>query len=222
MSIASDIGPPKTPRSAATEFHNDVIRDVCEITTAHAAIDPFTAHIFASILLIGLIEARSLGKSLGAAIGLGRADLGQLVKSWAPGASRFISWEIEPGEIFLGEEEEQIYELLSRHTRDGRNESRWFVAMVARRAMSSRHLWQDLGLSDRSELTRLMKERFPALAARNVDNMKWKKFFFRCLCEMEGFTLCAAPSCQECGDFGACFDDEAGESLLARFGGVKQ
>ena len=82
--------------------------------------------------------------------------------------------------------------------------------------MSGDHLWQDLGLLDRGELNRLMRERFPTLAARNVANMKWKKFFYRMLCELEGFTLCTAPSCRECCDFDDCFGAETGESALAR------
>ena len=86
-------------------------------------------------------------------------------------------------------------------------ETGWLVSMLARRCMSPNHLWQDLGLSSRGDLNRLMRERFPALAARNTQNMKWKKFFYRCLCEMEGFSLCAAPSCAECSDYTACFGD---------------
>jgi nitrogen fixation protein NifQ len=46
--------------------------------------------------------------------------------------------------------------------------------------------------------------------------MKWKKFFYRSLCELEGFVLCASPSCRECSDFHDCFGDESGESALAR------
>jgi nitrogen fixation protein NifQ len=82
--------------------------------------------------------------------------------------------------------------------------------------MEPRHLWQDLGLFERNELTRLMKERFSALAAANLHNMKWKKFFYRQLCASEGFSLCAAPTCRECGDFENCFGEEDGVSLLAR------
>jgi nitrogen fixation protein NifQ len=44
--------------------------------------------------------------------------------------------------------------------------------------------------------------------------MKWKKFFYRCLCEMEGFSLCAAPSCAECSDYAACFGEETGVGRL--------
>ena len=58
------------------------------------------------------------------------------------------------------------------------------------------HLWQDLGLPARGELTALMRRNFPTLAARNVKDMKWKRFLYKQLCEAEGIYTCRAPSCQ--------------------------
>jgi nitrogen fixation protein NifQ len=88
--------------------------------------------------------------------------------------------------------------------------------LVARRAMRADHLWQDLGLADRSELNRMLARHFPALHAGNTGNMRWKKYFYRRLCEAEGFVLCTAPSCAVCTDFASCFGAEDGESRLAR------
>ncbi len=77
------------------------------------------------------------------------------------------------------------------------------------------HLWQDLGLFDRGELNRLLARHFPALHAGNTANMRWKKYFYRKLCEAEGFALCTAPSCTVCADFASCFGAEDGESRMA-------
>lgn len=184
--------------------------------TASALADPFSAHVFACALAVGLSEARDNLDPLSFSLGLDRPALASLTEQWAPAARRFFSLETEPLEIVLDEEESQIFELLNRFKRDQAPVCSWMTSIVARRAMSPRHLWQDLGLIDRGELTRLMGEWFPALGAANVDNMKWKKFFYRKLCEMEGFSLCAAPTCRECGDFDSCFGAEDGASLLAR------
>jgi nitrogen fixation protein NifQ len=46
--------------------------------------------------------------------------------------------------------------------------------------------------------------------------MKWKKFFYRLICQDEDSRMCLAPSCSECCDFEGCFGDESGESILAR------
>jgi nitrogen fixation protein NifQ len=61
-----------------------------------------------------------------------------------------------------------------------------------------------------------MQRHFALLAGRNTQDMKWKKFFYRMICREDGFSMCVAPSCSECGDFDGCFGDESGESLLAR------
>ena len=82
--------------------------------------------------------------------------------------------------------------------------------------MRDDHLWQDLGLFSRAELGRLLARHFPALHAGNVNNMRWKKYFYRRICDLEGFSLCAAPHCSVCKDFASCFGDEDGMSRLAQ------
>ncbi|QGM99394.1 nitrogen fixation protein NifQ [Methylocystis parvus] len=184
--------------------------------TPRALAAPFTAHILACMLTISIVEAHESGEPLSASLGLDRRALDFLTAQWAPGARRFIDLDGEPERLSLDEEETQVLDLLTRFKSDSAPLSAWIASIVARRAMSPRHLWQDLGLIERAELTRLMSEWFPALAAANVDNMKWKKFFYRQLCELEGFSLCAAPTCRECGDFDNCFGEEDGASALAR------
>ena len=80
--------------------------------------------------------------------------------------------------------------------------------ILAAGCMASDHLWQDLGLWHRAELTALMRRNFPPLAARNVKDMKWKKFLYKQLCESEGIYLCRAPSCEVCVDYAVCFGPE--------------
>jgi nitrogen fixation protein NifQ len=184
--------------------------------TLSARADPFTGHVLACVLAIGLGEVIERGDKLSDAIGLGRADLDLLTAQWAPAARRFLDLAAEPAVVARDEEEEQLHELLTRFKSDASPLCGWIVSIVARRSMAPTHLWQDLGLFERPELTRLMTEWFPALAAANTNNMKWKKFFYRQLCELEGFSLCAAPTCRECDDFDNCFGEEGGASALAR------
>lgn len=84
----------------------------------------------------------------------------------------------------------------------------WMAHIIAAGCMASDHLWQDLGLWDRTELTALMRRNFPPLAARNVKDMKWKKFLYKQLCEAEGIYACRAPSCEVCVDYTVCFGPE--------------
>jgi nitrogen fixation protein NifQ len=178
--------------------------------------DDFSAHVFACALAVSLAEIAESGASLASVLGLGRSDLARLLALWAPAAAELIDLASEPEQASFDEEEDQLRQLLERFRADADEETSWIIAIVAKRSMSPRHLWQDLGLVHRDELGRLIGERFPKLAERNVNHMKWKKFFYRSLCEMEGFVLCASPTCQECGDFHDCFGDESGASVLAR------
>jgi nitrogen fixation protein NifQ len=184
--------------------------------TSCAEAAPFTAHVFACVIAIGLLDSIENRTCLGRAVGLNRDELAALARDWLPGALVWIDISTLPETSPFDDEEEQLRHLLQSHQADSRPEALWLTSMIARRSMSANHLWQDLGLLDRTELNRLMSERYPGLASRNVSNMKWKKFFYRMLCEMEGFSLCTAPTCHECNDFDACFGEETGDSALAR------
>ncbi|EXI73688.1 MAG TPA: nitrogen fixation protein NifQ [Candidatus Accumulibacter phosphatis] len=81
---------------------------------------------------------------------------------------------------------------------------------IATAAMGANHLWQDMGLPGRKALSDLLCENFPVLAAKNVGDMKWKKFFYRQLCERAGAPICKAPHCAECCDRALCFGPEEG------------
>lgn len=86
------------------------------------------------------------------------------------------------------------------------------AAVVAAGCLASGHLWRALGLSSRQELRRLLSFAFPALVAQNTADMRWKRFFYRQLCEREGDYLCRAPTCGECSSYEECFVTEAPES----------
>lgn len=87
-------------------------------------------------------------------------------------------------------------------------EAHWFAAIIARRAMETRHLWEDMGLPDRTALGGLIARHFPRLHAANSQNMRWKKFFYRQVCNDRDFALCLSPSCDDCAEKADCFAPE--------------
>lgn len=90
----------------------------------------------------------------------------------------------------------------------------WAIACAS---LGDQHLWQDLGLPSRAELSALIAHWFPRLAERNSHNMKWKKFFYKQLCLREELLICRAPSCGVCADHGLCFGpEEAAPAQLTR------
>lgn len=180
------------------------------------AVDPFDAHVAASLLTIAFAESRAEGTPLAETLGLPDAELASLVMHCFPAAS---SWRALPdagARVERGADEACLLDLLMRCTTGRTLFQEWLAAIMARRAQRPNHLWQDLGLAHRGELSALMRRHFKPLAARNSQDMKWKKFLYRMICADAAYALCTAPSCKECDDFDHCFGDESGESLLAR------
>jgi nitrogen fixation protein NifQ len=111
----------------------------------------------------------------------------------------------------LADRLEEVDELegLMLDDRAGESASEVLMAhIVAVGCAAPDHLWHDLGLWSRDDLTALMRRNFPALAARNVTDMKWKRFLYKQLCEVEGIYSCRAPSCELCTDYHVCFGSE--------------
>ena len=177
--------------------------------------DSFDAHIVASILAISFGEAAAEGRSHSSAIGLPDEQLNDLVAQVFPNAApwRFLA---RGADVERGADEACLLDLLTSCATSRTVFEARLAAMIARRAQRPNHLWQDLGLRNRRDLSELMTRHFRPLAMRNKQDMKWKKFFYRTICADAAYTLCTAPSCGECDDFDHCFGEETGESLLAR------
>jgi nitrogen fixation protein NifQ len=105
-------------------------------------------------------------------------------------------------------ERDELLTLLREHCAGADDSERWVAEIVTAACMGGDHLWQDLGLWSRVDLSRLMTQNFPALAAKNTRDMKWKKFLYKQLCDREGVVVCRSPSCEVCVDYAKCFGGE--------------
>lgn len=182
---------------------------------ADAAIDDdasFDQHVLASILAVAAME----GGEVAARAGLANNDLIRLIEQQFPRATAVVASWCAQAEAPEDEETAMVRDLLLANRSNENEISRWLSAMVARRAMEPNHLWEDLGLRDREELTRLLDRHFYPIACKNTKNMKWKRFFYRSMCEDDGFVMCSTPVCTQCADFHRCYGDESGESRLAQ------
>ena len=181
---------------------------------ADAVIDDdhsFDRHVLASILSVAATERGSVAQQAG----LSAQELASLIGQWFPIAHGITAaWYVPTGQADDDEIAMVRDLLLAQRSVDG-DVGRWLAAMIARRCMEPNHLWEDLGLRERPELTRLLMRHFAPLALRNTKNMKWKRFFYRMLCEDDGFVMCSTPVCTQCNDFELCFGDESGESRMA-------
>jgi nitrogen fixation protein NifQ len=107
------------------------------------------------------------------------------------------------------DEFDDLRALLLAHRSEDNEESRWLACAVATACLGNNHLWQDMGLPNRSVLSELLRRYFTALHDKNTGNMKWKKFFYKQLCEQAEVNMCKAPSCKICTDYVACFGPES-------------
>jgi len=106
------------------------------------------------------------------------------------------------------EKDDLIRYLHARSAYPERAETGWITSMLVAGCLGDDHLWQDLGLWSRQELSSLIVYNFPEVAAANTQDMKWKKFIYKQLCEAEGIYVCRAPSCDVCVDYPRCFGPE--------------
>ncbi len=120
-------------------------------------------------------------------------------KAWGSGPERDLGRAAERSELLA------LFLCDCEHISE---ESVWMAEVLAAGCMGSDHLWQDLGLWSRADLSGMIAHNFPLLKERNDRDMKWKKFFYKQLCKQAGVYTCRAPSCEVCADYAACFGPE--------------
>lgn len=167
------------------------------------------AHVFACAISDRLHEG---GRFLNRRVGLDAEAFLRLLAKYFPHALSLATEVADPLDM---EERADLVHLLLDHRSFGAQEEEWAAGIVAGACARPNHLWEDLGLRNRTELSAMMETFFHPLAATNVRDMKWKKFLYRRMCEAEGVLLCKSPICDACGDFDACFGPEVTAASVA-------
>jgi nitrogen fixation protein NifQ len=105
-------------------------------------------------------------------------------------------------------EKQDLEQYLRRHAVNDNEHLEWMISLVVSACLGSNHLWQDMGLWSRKDLSDMLACCFPQLTVLNSKDMKWKKFLYKQLCEAEGIYVCRSPSCEVCKDYQQCFGSE--------------
>ena len=157
------------------------------------------------LLLASMLASQSMGDgSLPADLGLGEKVFHHILGEYFPG----LALPGTPRQVEAIPEWSDLQKLLLDY-RARAHPSELLIANIVATACAGRnHLWQDLGLLNRDELSQLMWTNFPELARANTGDMKWKKFLYRQFCARDGIYVCPAPSCGVCTDFAKCFGPE--------------
>lgn len=190
----------------------------------HVSYDPLMVHARdprdpVTLTLASAIElARSSSRLPGrGGFGLDLADFSAMLDQYFPGARRaYLTPVLRARLVAAGaarrdtgfDEFEDLLSLLMGHRGDDSREVRWLAHAMTACCMGEDHLWQDMGLPNRQALSDLLARHFPSLHAKNGGGMRWKKFFYKQLCERSGMFVCRSPSCADCAEYSNCFGSE--------------
>ena len=121
---------------------------------------------------------------------------------------RFAPFQVDLWAELLPELFTPLVELL-RDYRSGDDPLNWCVShALASACFGRRHLWQDLGLRGREDVSRLLSQHFSGLFVRNTQDLKWKRFLFKELGERLGHPDLLPPGCNGCDQMHICFPDK--------------
>jgi len=198
--IAADQG----PRLAASD---PLLRRLLAAakTTNH---EPADCRLFAGLLTVASRETSGVLTGLG----LNEEALDALLELYFPGitSSELLNQDVEQDSPATPEYDTELLSLLESYLSAAdrvttAQPAGWLTRIIAARCGQPGHLWVAMGLPKRDELSAAISRHLPRLAAANDRGMRWKRFLFKRLCDLQGGVLCKAPTCGECSDYNLCF-----------------
>ena len=167
-------------------------------------------HLFACLLSVAITEPYETA----AALGLDDSDVTSLLMLCFPEINlqafdrhAFPVTESPPAS------NDEVLSLLYSHVPAGLGFNALIVSCCLARILAARaafpgHLWVAMGLTERSQLTAAIRRHLPSLAEANNQNMRWKRYLYKQVCDLNGGTMCKAPNCGVCSDYSLCFAAE--------------
>ncbi|BAN28145.1 NifQ family protein (plasmid) [Caballeronia insecticola] len=142
-------------------------------------------------------------------LGLDGAELAALTHRHFPGAT------LGPVPVALVPDAHRVFVralhgLLMWHDRTAtrhREDAHCLATIIAAASLRPDHLWRDLGLAGRDDVTEMLTRHYPELVARNVANLRWKKFLAQEVAHAQGVAPTCAPGCPGCEDYAFCYPD---------------
>ncbi|KAK46744.1 hydrogenase [Caballeronia jiangsuensis] len=161
-----------------------------------------------SVLFARLIGARVESGDL-LLLGLDAAALSRLIGRHFPGAKIdrppvAMLWSAQWPFV------RDLRGLLMWHDRTAtrhRQDALCLAAIISAASLRPDHLWRDLGLAGRDDVTDMLGRHYPDLVARNVANLRWKKFLAQEVAHARGEAPTCAPGCPGCEDYAFCYPD---------------
>ncbi|PLX87888.1 MAG: hydrogenase [Desulfuromonas sp.] len=174
------------------------------------AYDLVDCQMFAGLLTVASHEAGPVH----AAVGLDEDSLRALLTRYFPGFDRSFLAVTGPKKSSTGRDiNRDVLGILLSHvpndtTQSRRQTSEWLARIIAARTAQPGHLWTSMGFFERPRLTEAIRRHLPALAMANNQGMRWKRYLFKQVCDLNGGMMCKSPNCGDCSDYRLCFAEE--------------
>ncbi len=167
-------------------------------------------HVFACLVA----AAAQDGGCLPAALGLEEQEFADLWQHFFPQvASPSCAEQESAAGNASGPRNQDVRELVLSYVPtqgDGLPEPKalWLAKILAARAALPGHLWVAMGFFERPQLSAAIERYLPGMFAANHQKMRWKRFLFKQICDMNGGLMCKSPNCGECSDYTLCFGED--------------
>ncbi|MDN7492858.1 nitrogen fixation protein NifQ [Burkholderia sp. AU45274] len=190
-----------------TAFDHVRQRALQSLLSAAASADTPDARLFGA-----LVAARARRNELGL-LGLSRRQLAGLLTRQFPHLPAAEVAALAPTAATAVLPSTHAAFVITLHTRlmndanpaADRDDAGCLASIIAHACLRPDHLWRDLGLDGRDAVSAMLDRYFPALAARNVAHLRWKKFLAQEVAASLDVPPGPAPGCPGCEDFGFCF-----------------
>jgi nitrogen fixation protein NifQ len=165
--------------------------------------------MFAGLLTLATQE----NKTFAATLGLKTSDIDKIFAIYFPNFDPDVARENIDGNSSEARDINQdvLNILLSHIARDQSGQrahiSEMLCRIIAARAAEPGHLWVAMGFLERPQLTSAICRHLPTLALANDKGMRWKRYLFKQVCDMNGGVMCKSPNCGDCSDYHLCFED---------------
>jgi nitrogen fixation protein NifQ len=164
-------------------------------------------HLFACLLAVAAREPHDTAQ----AMGLDDDGMAAIMSHLFPAVDLdILARHTTPNESPPPEVNKDVLEVLLSHIPVEGDACDLFVATLLCKTLAARaahpgHLWVAMGLFERPQLTAAIRRHLPTLAEANSENMRWKRYLFKQVCDLNGGVMCKSPNCGMCSDYALCF-----------------
>ncbi len=179
-------------------------------TPQPAAVSKEDRHLFACLMTVAAQES----KDFAVVLGLEDCALDGLMSLFFPGQKKNVLYKHSQSTHGNPSEcNDEVLSILLRHVPEDNGSSQYFISVCLARVIAARtalpgHLWVAMGLTARPQLTAAIRRHLPSLARANHRNMRWKRYLYKQVCDLNGGVMCKAPNCGVCSDYNLCFAEE--------------